>query len=225
MVRHDGRNNVIGIFKPRRVGPDCDWSAARLLQSLAQFGVGFACFMIESRPFAIRSTRRLHHEELRAVRNAAQAIGDEAFVDQSSPRKLRLSERDDGCAWRQLPYSVRQGSERRKELKILVSRGVRVADQDQYFRQIAKPTLKRAEEFGINCGCVAHAVTTPSGRLQVISRFGRDEVDLDERKAARIGRAAIIASLARMSDLCPASLKERRRNRFRYPGHRSPACR
>jgi len=169
LVRHDGRNNVIGILKPRRMGPDCDWSATRFLQSLAQLCVGFACVTMEPRPFAMRSTRSLQHKELRAVRNAVQATGDESFVHQSSQRKLRLSERDHGSAWRQLAYPVRQGSERRKELEILVSRGARVSDQDQYFRPIAKPTLKRAEEFGIGCGCVAHGVTVPSGWLQATS--------------------------------------------------------
>jgi hypothetical protein len=29
LVRRDGRNNVIGILKTRRVGPDCDWNATR----------------------------------------------------------------------------------------------------------------------------------------------------------------------------------------------------
>jgi hypothetical protein len=69
--------------------------------------------------------------------------------------------------------------------QVLVSRGVRVADQDQYLRQIAKPTLKRAEEFGISCGCVAHGVTNAvwliagdigvfaRGRMISIERVGR----------------------------------------------------
>ena len=59
LVRHDGRNNVIGILKPRRMGPGCDWSATPFLQSLAQLCAGFACFTMEPRPFAIRSTRSL----------------------------------------------------------------------------------------------------------------------------------------------------------------------
>jgi len=73
LVRHDGRNNVIGILKPRRMGPGCDWSATPFLQSLAQLCAGFACFTMEPRPFAIRSTRSLQQPRTSAARWAERS--------------------------------------------------------------------------------------------------------------------------------------------------------
>ena len=126
-IRHDGGNNVIVSVEPKsRIRPDSDRRATRMLQSLAQLGVGFARFPMDPRFFAVCSTRSSPTQGTPSHRNNTQATGDEAFVHQPSQWKLRLSERDNGSAWRQLSYPVRQGSERRKEREVLVSRGGRV---------------------------------------------------------------------------------------------------